>query len=170
MPRKLIDLRPIFGSIANLLEKSKEAIVKGIIDFHHIDLAITDSMLNEPIGAALMQSNQTYDDVISEDFFKLIGLGTFGGISWNTDLDFYGTRKSTALVFLNRHVSLSFPRSYSPSMIEVRSLHINRKREPLPKDIEESIKGANRYGVTMNYEELTAPMPMVAIERLVKSL
>lgn len=60
--------------------------------------------------------------------------------------DFYDMRKNTALVLLNQHVSLSFPRPYSPNMIEVGGMHINRKRQPLPQDIEEFIKGA-KHGV-----------------------
>ncbi|XP_030373467.1 2-hydroxyacylsphingosine 1-beta-galactosyltransferase-like [Scaptodrosophila lebanonensis] len=60
--------------------------------------------------------------------------------------DFYDMRKNTALVLLNQHVSLSFPRPYAPNMIEVGGMHINRKRQPLPADIEEFINGAE-HGV-----------------------
>lgn len=62
-------------------------------------LRITEALLKEPKIQQLRKSNQTFDAVISEVFlneahfgfaehFKapLIGLGTFGAISWNTDL------------------------------------------------------------------------------------
>ncbi|XP_017144957.1 UDP-glucuronosyltransferase 2B15-like [Drosophila miranda] len=229
-------LESMKGHIGKLLEKSQEPIVTRIIDFHHMGLAITESMLRDPIVVELMQSNQTYDAVISEVFlneahfglaehFKapLIGLGTFGAISWNTDLvgtpsppsyvphamlklsdrmtlfqritnlafvsyeylfinyyylplqeaiyrkyfpnnkqDLYETRKNTALVLLNQHVSLSFPRPYSPNMIEVGGMHINRKRQPLPKDIEEFIVGAKQgviyFSMGSNLKSKTLPL------------
>ncbi|XP_041451016.1 UDP-glycosyltransferase UGT5-like [Drosophila obscura] len=229
-------LEAMKGNIANLLEKSRESIVTRIIDFHHMGLAITDALLRDPSVVELMQSNQTYDAVISEVFlneahfglaehFKapLIGLGTFGAISWNTELvgtpsppsyvphammkfsdqmsllqritnlafvsyeylfinyyylplqeaiyrqyfpnnkqDLYETRKNTALVLLNQHVSLSFPRPYSPNMIEVGGMHINRKRQPLPKDIEEFIVGAKQgviyFSMGSNLKSKTLPL------------
>ncbi|EDW15705.2 uncharacterized protein Dmoj_GI10119 [Drosophila mojavensis] len=55
-------------------------------------------------------------------------------------------RRNTALVLLNNHISLGFPRPYAPNMIEVGGMHINRKRQPLPQDIEDFIKGA-KHGV-----------------------
>ncbi|EDW38375.1 GL12558 [Drosophila persimilis] len=229
-------LNAMKGHIGKLLEKSQEPIVTRIIDFHHMGLAITESMLRDPIVVELMQSNQTYDAVISEVFLNeahfglaehfnapLIGLGTFGAISWNTDLvgtpsppsyvphamlklsdrmtlfqriknlafvsyeylfinyyylplqeaiyrkyfpnnkqDLYETRKNTALVLLNQHVSLSFPRPYSPNMIEVGGMHINRKRQPLPKDIGEFIEGAKHgviyFSMGSNLKSKTLPL------------
>lgn len=64
----------------------------------------------------------------------------------NNKQNFYHMRKNTALVLLNNHVSLGFPRPYAPNMIEVGGLQIERKRQPLPKDLDEFIKGA-KYGV-----------------------
>ncbi|KAH8277483.1 hypothetical protein KR026_011518 [Drosophila bipectinata] len=65
----------------------------------------------------------------------------------NNKQDFYEMRKSTSLVLLNNHVSLSNPRPYSPNMIEVGGMHINRNApKPLPNDILEFIEGAE-YGV-----------------------
>ncbi|EDW38374.1 GL12557 [Drosophila persimilis] len=65
----------------------------------------------------------------------------------NNTQDFYEMRRSTSLVLLNNHVSMSAPRPYAPNMIEVGGMHINRQaRQPLPKDIEEFIEGA-RHGV-----------------------
>ncbi|XP_017083904.2 uncharacterized protein LOC108116482 [Drosophila eugracilis] len=222
--------------MANLLESSKEPIIKQIIEFHEMGLSLTERLLSEPIVTELMKSNQTFDAVISEVFlneahfgfaehFKapLIGLGTFGAISWNTDLvgspsppsyvpsallkfndhmslaervgnlafltyeylflnyfylprqevlyrkffpnnkqDFYEMRKNTALVLLNQHVSLSFPRPYSPNMIEVGGMHINRKRQPLPKDIQEFIEGAEHgviyFSMGSNLKSKTLPL------------
>ncbi|KAH8294624.1 hypothetical protein KR018_000626 [Drosophila ironensis] len=61
--------------------------------------------------------------------------------------NFYTMRKNTALVLLNNHVSLSNARPYSPNMIEVGGMHINRKEaKPLPRDIQEFIEGAE-HGV-----------------------
>ncbi|KAH8312382.1 hypothetical protein KR044_010466, partial [Drosophila immigrans] len=213
-------LKSMGGDIDNLLKKSEQPIVKQIIGFYDMGIRLTDTLLQDPIVKRLKDSNQTFDAVISEVFLNeahfgfaehfnapLIGLGTFGAISWNTDMvgspspasyvphallkfsdhmsfvervinlaflsyeylfmklyylpqqeqlfnkhfpnnkqDFYTTRSNAALVLLNQHVSLSFPRPYSPNMIEVGGMHIQRSRHPLPKDIEEFIKGA-KHGV-----------------------
>lgn len=85
--------------MSNLLESSKEPIFKQILGFHNMGLNITEVLLSDPAVVELMKSNQTYDAVISEVFLNeahfglaehfnapLIGLGTFGAISWNTDL------------------------------------------------------------------------------------
>ncbi|EDW84181.2 uncharacterized protein Dwil_GK13997 [Drosophila willistoni] len=61
-------------------------------------------------------------------------------------LDFHEMQRNTALVLLNSHVSLNFPRPYAPNMIEVGGMHINYKTKQLPKDIEEFINGAE-HGV-----------------------
>ncbi|XP_030373724.1 2-hydroxyacylsphingosine 1-beta-galactosyltransferase-like [Scaptodrosophila lebanonensis] len=76
--------------------------------------------------------------------------------------DFYDMRKNTALVLLNQHVSLSFPRPYSPNMIEVGGMHINRKRQPLPADIEAFINGAEHgviyFSMGSNLKSKTLPL------------
>lgn len=51
-------------------------------------------------------------------------------------------RKSAAIVLLNQHVSLSNPRPYMPNQIEVGGMHINRKRTPLPADIQQFLDSA----------------------------
>ncbi|KAH8406697.1 hypothetical protein KR222_003779, partial [Zaprionus bogoriensis] len=213
-------LKSMGGDINNLLKKSEQPIIQQVIGFYEMGLRITETLLKDPVLQKLMASNQTFDAVIDEVFLNeahfglaehfnapLIGLGTFGAISWNTDMvgspsppsyvphallkfsdhmslvervinlafltyehifmtlyylpkqqllyskyfpnnkqDFYKARQNAALVLLNQHVSLSFPRPYSPNMIEVGGMHINRQRQPLPKDIEDFIKGA-RHGV-----------------------
>ncbi|KAH8375036.1 hypothetical protein KR200_011652 [Drosophila serrata] len=224
------------GRMTNLLESSKQPIIKQIVEFHKMGIEITDTLLSDPGVIELMKTNQTFDAVICEVFlneahfglaehFKapLIGVGTFGAISWNTDLvgtpsppsyvphamlkfsdhmsfvervanlafatyeylflnfiylprqevlyrkyfpnnkqDFYDMRRNTALVLLNQHVSLSFPRPYSPNMIEVGGMHINRKRNPLPKDIEAFIEGAEHgviyFSMGSNLKSKTLPL------------
>ncbi|EDW66951.1 UDP-glycosyltransferase UGT5 [Drosophila virilis] len=64
----------------------------------------------------------------------------------NNKQEFYELRKNTALVLLNNHISLGFSRPYAPNMIEVGGMHINRKSQSLPQNIEEFIKGA-KHGV-----------------------
>lgn len=65
----------------------------------------------------------------------------------NNRQDFYEMRRSTSLVLLNTHVSLSNPRPYSPNMIEVGGMHVNRKApKPLPEDIRKFVEGAE-HGV-----------------------
>ncbi|KAL7730661.1 hypothetical protein ACLKA6_003438 [Drosophila palustris] len=213
-------LKAMGGDIDNLLTKSAQPIIQQIIGFYDMGVRISEAFLQDPDVQKLMQSNQTFDAVIDEVFLDeslfglaehfnapLIGLGTFGAISWNTDMvgspspasyvphallkfsdhmsfvervinlafltyeylfmqfyylpkqelvynkyfpnnkqSFYETRSNAALVLLNQHVSLSFPRPYSPNMIKVGGMHIQRKRQPLPKDIEEFINGA-KHGV-----------------------
>lgn len=64
-----------------------------------LGLRITETMLQDPVMQKLLDSNQTFDAVIDEVFLNeahfglaehfnapLIGLGTFGAISWNTDM------------------------------------------------------------------------------------
>ncbi|XP_023172067.2 UDP-glucuronosyltransferase 2B15-like [Drosophila hydei] len=209
-------LKAMSGDLGSLLKNSEKPIIQQIMGFYSMGLRITEALLKEPKINQLRQSNQTFDAVINEVFLNeahfglaehfnapLIGLGTFGAISWNTDLvgspsppsyvphallkfsdhmslvervinlaflsyeylfmklyylpqqellymkyfpdnnqSFYDMRKNTALVLLNQHVSLSFPRPYSPNMIEVGGMHINRKRQPLPQDIQDFIKDA----------------------------
>ncbi|XP_046866555.1 UDP-glycosyltransferase UGT5-like isoform X2 [Drosophila willistoni] len=213
-------LEAMKASTDNLLETSEKPILNQILGFYEMGINITKALLEDPTIKEFKKSKQTFDAVICEVFLNealfgfaehfnapLIGLGTFGAISWNTDLvgspsppsyiphallkfsdhmslvervgnlafltyeeifmnlyylpkqeevyrkyfpnnkqDFYDMRKNTALVLLNQHVSLSFPRPYSPNMIEVGGMHINRKRQPLPKDIEDFINGAE-HGV-----------------------
>lgn len=82
-----------------LLETNRKALLSNIVNYHQMGLMITDTVLNEPGVQSLINSNQTFDAVICEVFlgealyglsehFKapLIGLGTFGAISWNTDM------------------------------------------------------------------------------------
>ncbi|XP_069965745.1 UDP-glycosyltransferase UGT5 [Bactrocera oleae] len=60
--------------------------------------------------------------------------------------DMYEVRRNAALVLLNQHVSLSFPRPYVHNQIEVGGMHINRKRSPLPVDLERFIN-ESKHGV-----------------------
>ncbi|XP_069965756.1 UDP-glycosyltransferase UGT5-like isoform X2 [Bactrocera oleae] len=60
--------------------------------------------------------------------------------------DMYEVRRNAALVLLNQHVSLSFPRPYVHNQIEVGGMHINRKRSPLPADLERFIN-ESKHGV-----------------------
>lgn len=52
-------------------------------------------------------------------------------------------RHNVALVLLNSHVTISFPRPYGPKMIEVGGLHINRTIAPLPRDLQAFLDGAD---------------------------
>ncbi|XP_049305198.1 UDP-glycosyltransferase UGT5 isoform X2 [Bactrocera dorsalis] len=64
----------------------------------------------------------------------------------NNKRDMYEVRRNAALVLLNQHVSLSFSRPYVHNQIEVGGMHINRKRSPLPADLERFIK-ESKHGV-----------------------
>lgn len=65
----------------------------------------------------------------------------------NNELDFYDMRRNTALVLVNEHASLDHPRPFSPNMIPVGGMHINRQLpQPLPKNIRQFIEGAE-HGV-----------------------
>ncbi|XP_061392908.1 uncharacterized protein LOC133328353 [Musca vetustissima] len=85
--------------IDNLLDNTERSLVENIVSFHNTGVEVTEAVLNEPAVKKLMATNQTFDAVICEVFlsealyglsehFKapLIGLGTFGAISWNTDM------------------------------------------------------------------------------------
>lgn len=64
----------------------------------------------------------------------------------NNKRDMYEVRRNAALVLLNQHVSLSFSRPYVHNQIEVGGMHINRKRSPLPADLERFIN-ESKHGV-----------------------
>lgn len=70
-------------------------------------------------------------------------------------------RKDTALVLLNSHFSLSFPRPYVPNMIEVGGMHINRKQKPLPAEIQkfldEATDGAIFFSMGSNLKSTALP-------------
>uniref|UniRef100_A0A182TJ21 UDP-glucuronosyltransferase n=1 Tax=Anopheles melas TaxID=34690 RepID=A0A182TJ21_9DIPT len=55
-------------------------------------------------------------------------------------------RHAVSLVLLNNHFSLSYPRPYVPNMVEVGGMHVNRKPNPLPEDIQRVLDGAE-HGV-----------------------
>ncbi|KAM7362319.1 uncharacterized protein ACRADG_013085 [Cochliomyia hominivorax] len=229
-----------------LLETTNRNLLENIVSFHETGLRVTEAVLNEPSVKELLASNQTFDAVISEVFlaealyglsehFKapLIGLGTFGAISWNTDMvgspsppsyvanaflpftdhmslkeriinlgfltferlfqdlfylpkqeklykkyfpylerSMYDVRKNAALVLLNSHVSLSFPRPYVPNQIEVGGMHINRKRIPLPQDIEKFIN-ESKHGViyfSMGSNIKSKNLPLEKRQEILKAL
>ncbi|XP_058974185.1 UDP-glycosyltransferase UGT5 [Musca domestica] len=84
----------------------------------------------------------------------------------------YDIRKNAALVLLNTHVSLSFPRPYVPNQIEVGGMHINRKRTPLPVAIEKFINGS-RHGViyfSMGSNIKSANLPVEKRQAIMKAL
>ncbi|XP_055849521.1 UDP-glycosyltransferase UGT5-like [Episyrphus balteatus] len=70
-------------------------------------------------------------------------------------------RKDTALVLLNAHVSLGFPRPYMPNMIEVGGMHIERKQKPLPaemkKFLDEAKDGAIFFSMGSNLKSTLLP-------------
>lgn len=69
---------------------------------------------------------------------------------WNFPADKYPSykdvRKNVSLVLLNTHFSSSGPRPYIQNIIEVGGLQIKTKPDPLPKDIQEWLDGAE-HGV-----------------------
>ncbi|XP_052899159.1 UDP-glycosyltransferase UGT5-like [Anopheles moucheti] len=54
----------------------------------------------------------------------------------------YLRRHAVSLALLNNHFSLSYPRPYVPNMIEVGGMHVNRKPNPLPEDIQKLLDNA----------------------------
>uniref|UniRef100_A0A1I8Q3X2 UDP-glucuronosyltransferase n=1 Tax=Stomoxys calcitrans TaxID=35570 RepID=A0A1I8Q3X2_STOCA len=208
------------ATLRNFFELNERSWYGRIFTRFDLGIQLTEVALKEPKVQQLLNSNQTFDAVICEvslsealfglsEHFKapLIGLGTFGAISWNTDMvgspsppsyvpllmirltdrmtlmervqnlafltlekmimewyylprqaaiyrkyfphlprDMYEVRKNAALVLLNTHVSLAYPRPYVPNQIEVGGMHINRHRKPLPEKIEKFINDS-KHGV-----------------------
>ncbi|XP_013109135.2 UDP-glycosyltransferase UGT5 [Stomoxys calcitrans] len=213
-------IKAFADTVKNFWEINDRSMVANIFSRYDLGTRITEVALNDSNVQQLMASNHTFDAVICEVFlsealyglsehFKapLIGLGTFGAISWNTDMvgspsppsyvplvalkltdrmtlmervqnlafltlekiimewyylprqaaiyrkyfphlprDMYEVRKNAALVLLNTHVSLAYPRPYMPNQIEVGGMHINRHRKPLPEKIEKFINDS-KHGV-----------------------
>ncbi|XP_055904974.1 UDP-glycosyltransferase UGT5-like [Eupeodes corollae] len=84
-------------------------------------------------------------------------------------------RKDTALVLLNAHVSLSFPRPYQPNMIEVGGIHITNKPKALPaemqKFLDEAKDGVIYFSMGSNLKSSLIPVEKRdAILRTFKSL
>lgn len=85
--------------MSNLLDRNDKNVLENAVHYFDMGIELTDVILSEPNVQKLMASNHTFDAVICEVFlsealyglsehFKapLIGLGTFGAISWNTDM------------------------------------------------------------------------------------
>ncbi|XP_017040220.1 UDP-glycosyltransferase UGT5 [Drosophila ficusphila] len=74
---------------------------------------------------------------------------------------FYEMRRNASLVLINQHVSLSFPRPYSPNMIEVGGMHIDGKLSKLPEKIEKFINesefGAIYFSMGSNLKSKDLP-------------
>ncbi|XP_016976677.1 UDP-glycosyltransferase UGT5 [Drosophila rhopaloa] len=74
---------------------------------------------------------------------------------------FYEMRRNASLVLINQHASLSFPRPYSPNMIEVGGMHIDGNLSPLPEKIErfinESEHGAIYFSMGSNLKSKDLP-------------
>ncbi|XP_023293682.2 UDP-glycosyltransferase UGT5-like [Lucilia cuprina] len=84
---------------STLLDSNDRSVVENVINYFDMGLDLTEIVLKDNNVQQLMASNHTFDAVICEVFlsealfgfsehFKapLIGLGTFGAISWNTDM------------------------------------------------------------------------------------
>ncbi|EDW42661.1 GM23918 [Drosophila sechellia] len=147
-----------------ILENAKKPVLLRYPKLSLMGLDLTESLLKEPKVQELLKQNRTFDGVICETFMNdahygfaehfgapLITLGSLGATGWTSDL--VGTpsppsmRKDTSLVLLNNHVSISNPRPYSPNMIEVGGMHVNRKApKPLPQNILKFIEEAE-HGV-----------------------
>lgn len=52
-------------------------------------------------------------------------------------------KNGVSLVFLNSHVSMNYPRPYLPTLIEVGGMHIKRKIESLPSDVQSFIESSH---------------------------
>lgn len=80
----------------------------------------------------------------------------------NNKKSMHELRKNAALVLLNSHVSLNFPRPYMPNQIEVGGMQINRKRKPLPENIEkfinESSNGVIYFSMGSNIKSSNFPL------------
>lgn len=90
----------------------------------------------------------------------------------HSERSMYDIRRNAALVLLNSHVSLSFPRPYVPNQIEVGGMHINRKRTPLPQDIERFINGS-QHGViyfSMGSNIKSSNLPLEKRQEILKAL
>lgn len=81
-------------------------------------------------------------------------------------------RSNVALVLLNNHFTMSYPRPYSPNMIEIGGIHINRKApNELPKDIKEFLDSAE-HGVvyfSMGSNIQSTQLPTVVRDGILKS-
>jgi UDP:flavonoid glycosyltransferase YjiC (YdhE family) len=74
-------------------------------------------------------------------------------------------------VFLNSHFTLGFPRPYFPNIIEVAGMHIKKKTNPLPDDIQKFIDDSESvifFSLGGNLK--SSAMPIEKQEAIIKSL
>ncbi|XP_073825499.1 UDP-glucosyltransferase 2-like [Musca autumnalis] len=87
------------GEINNLFTHNERSMIENVVNYYKMGVNITETVLLEPAVQKLIASNHTFDAVICEVFLSealfglselfnapLIGLGTFGAASWNTDM------------------------------------------------------------------------------------
>ncbi|KFB48223.1 AGAP007588-PA-like protein [Anopheles sinensis] len=84
----------------------------------------------------------------------------------------YGdVRKNVSLVLLNTHFSQAIPRPYLPNVVEVGGLQIKAKPDPLPKDIQEWLDGAE-HGVVyfcLGSNLKSADLPQVKLDAILNT-
>lgn len=80
--------------------------------------------------------------------------------------------RGAALVLLNSHFSISFPRPYLPNNIEVGGMHVNTKVQPLPanlqKYIDESEHGVILFSLGSNVKP--SKMPVSKRDAIIEAL
>ncbi|KAF4528002.1 UDP-glycosyltransferase-19 [Ephemera danica] len=54
---------------------------------------------------------------------------------------------NASLAFINTHLGFNYPRPLNPNIIEVGGMHIKKKPDPLPKDLQEYLDGAEEGAI-----------------------
>uniref|UniRef100_A0A1I8NDZ1 UDP-glucuronosyltransferase n=1 Tax=Musca domestica TaxID=7370 RepID=A0A1I8NDZ1_MUSDO len=81
--------------------------------------------------------------------------------------DLWELRTNFSLMFLNQHFSLSYPRPYVPSMVEVGGFQIHYQPSPLPEDVLEFINSSQEdviyFSMGSNVKSKDFPLERIKI-------
>ena len=93
----------------------------------------------------LERLDNTFTDLVEDLMYGFLHLPNqkrlYNNYFPNAKKPFYEMYRSSAILFLNNHVSSSSARPYLPNMIEVGGVHVDPVK-PLPKDIQEFLDSA----------------------------
>lgn len=75
----------------------------------------------------------SFFSILIHNFFYTRQVEIYGKVFSNPKPSLDTLKRNVALVLLNTHFSISYPRPYVPNMIEVGGMHIKRSPSPLPE-------------------------------------
>ncbi|XP_049947200.1 UDP-glucosyltransferase 2-like [Schistocerca serialis cubense] len=83
----------------------------------------------------------------------------------------YETERNYSLLIVNNHFCLEYPRPHLPNIIEIPGIHVKTDVEPLPKDIQEFLDGAEHGAVYFSLGSLakSSSLPREKVQAFVEA-